>query len=106
MAGPADLFAETITYALVTGRDAFGKPTLSGQTPARARVQPSRKTIRDATGAEHVTSHVVYTDAPVTLMHRFWLPGDKLTDPPRRPAAIDEHKAGRATTAMYRKVWF
>lgn len=106
MAGPTHLFTDTITVADVTGRDAYGKPSFGPQAQHKARVQPKRKVIRDAQGAEHLASHVIFTAAPVTLKSRLWLPGD---DPAvaalaRRPAAVDDFKNGRGQT-VFRTVW-
>ncbi|WP_163866089.1 hypothetical protein [Myxococcus eversor] len=106
MASPSDRFRQTIFYALVMGRDAHGKPTLGPVSPVRARVQPSRRLIRDATGNEHLASHVIYTDAELTLLHRLWLPGEDKSDfnRARRPAAVDELVDG-AGVVRFRKVW-
>ena len=107
MASPSDAFRQTIVYAVLMGRDAYAKPTLGPQTTARARVQPSRRLIRDANGNEHLAAHVVYTDAPVTLQHRVWLPGEDVADinRARRPVAVDECVDGSGAV-RFRKVWF
>lgn len=107
MAGPEALFRQLVTFAEVTGRDAYGKPSLGPLTVVAARVQPSRKLIRDANGAEFVASFIVYTAAPITLRHRVWLPGEDTAnfDRARRPAAIDEHADGTGVV-RYRKVFF
>ncbi|QDE69842.1 hypothetical protein [Myxococcus xanthus] len=106
MSGPAALFRQLIRYAEVVGRDAWGTPLLGPIQEAPARIQPSRKLIRDANGAEFVASFLVYTEAPVTLRHRLWFKGDDITDfnHARRPAALDEHVDG-AGVLRYRKVW-
>lgn len=106
MASPSDRFRQRISYALVLGRDAHGKPMLGPVSTARVRVQPSRRLIRDAGGNEHLASHVVYTDAPLTLQHRLWLPGEDTADfnRARRPAAVDELVDG-AGAVSFRKVW-
>ncbi|MCY1045609.1 hypothetical protein OV208_30115 [Corallococcus sp. bb12-1] len=107
MASPTDTFRQSITYAVLTGRDAYGKPALGLQAMARARVQPSRRLIRDANGNEHLTAHVVYTDAVITLQHRVWLPGEDVADfnRARRPVAVDESVDGLGVV-RFRKVWF
>ncbi len=107
MGGPAALFRQLVSFAEVTGRDAWGKPTLGPVTGAAARVQPARKLIRDASGAEFVASFVVYTAAPITLRHRVWFPGDDTADfnRARRPAAVDEHADGTGVV-RFRKVFF
>lgn len=106
MSGPAALFRQLIRYAEVIGRDAWGTPLLGPLAGAAARIQPSRKLIRDASGTEFVASFVVYTEAPITLRHRLWFPGDNTSDfnHARRPAAVDEHVDG-AGVLRYRKVW-
>ncbi|MCP3105526.1 hypothetical protein LZ198_42440 [Myxococcus sp. K15C18031901] len=106
MSCPTALFRQLVRYAEVTGRDAWGTPLLGPVHVAPARIQPSRKLIRDASGAEFVASFVVYTAAPLTLRHRLWFPGDDTSDfnHARRPAAIDEHVDGGGTV-RYRKVW-
>ncbi|NTX39856.1 hypothetical protein HUA78_44175 [Myxococcus sp. CA033] len=106
MSGPAAHFRQLVSYAEVIGRDAWGTPLLGPFRIAAARIQPSRKLIRDAQGTEFVASFVVYTAAPLTLRHRLWFPGDDLSDinHARRPAAVDEHVDGGGTT-RYRKVW-
>ncbi|MCP3060971.1 hypothetical protein LXT21_19480 [Myxococcus sp. K38C18041901] len=106
MASPSDRFRQVISYALVLGRDAHGKPTLGPVSPARARVQPSRRLIRDAAGNEHLASHVIYTEAPLTLQHRLWLQGEDVSDfnRARRPVAVDELVDG-AGVVRFRKMW-
>ncbi|NTX65941.1 hypothetical protein HUA74_35305 [Myxococcus sp. CA051A] len=106
MASPSDRFRQVISYALVLGRDAHGKPTLGPVASARARVQPSRKLIRDAGGNEHLASHVIYTDAALTLLHRLWLPGEDVSDFNRaqRPVAVDELVDGTGVV-RFCKVW-
>ncbi|NTX32819.1 hypothetical protein HUA78_00040 [Myxococcus sp. CA033] len=106
MASPSDRFRQIIFYSLVTGRDAHGKPMLGPVSSARARVQPSRRLIRDAGGNEHLASHVIYTDAALTLLHRLWLPGEDTSDfnRARRPVAVDELVDG-AGVVIFRKVW-
>lgn len=107
MSSPADHFRQTISHAELTGRDAYGKPTLSAVLSAPARVQPVHKIIRDAKGAEVLSSHVVYTTAPLTLNSRVWFPGEPTTDfnRARRPLSIGEYVDG-AGVIRYRKVWF
>ena len=107
MAGPAHLFTQQITLAELAGRDAYGKPALSEQTTAPARVQPTRRVIRDVTGNEVTVSAVVYTESVITLRHRVWHPGANVSIPEqgKRPVAIDEHVDGRGVT-RFRKVWF
>jgi hypothetical protein len=106
MASPSDRFRQIILYALVTGRDAHGRPMLGPVSPARARVQPSRRLIRDPSGNEHLASHVIYTDAPLTLLHRIWLPGEDASElnRARRPVAVDELVDG-AGVVRFHKVW-
>ena len=106
MASPAHLFRQTITYAVITGRDAYGKPTYGPQLPALARVEPMQKLIRDARGQEYQASHVVYTKALLGLGHYLWLPGYSTADATgaRRIAAV-EVEVDAAGTEVYRKVW-
>ncbi|TQF13733.1 hypothetical protein FJV41_22445 [Myxococcus llanfairpwllgwyngyllgogerychwyrndrobwllllantysiliogogogochensis] len=106
MGGPEAHFRQLVRYAEVTGRDAWGTPLLGPIQAAAARIQPSRKLIRDSNGAEFVASFVVYTAAPITLRHRLWFAGDDTTDinHARRPAAVDEHVDGGGVV-RYRKVW-
>jgi hypothetical protein len=107
MGSPANRFRQTITYALLTGRDSFGKPTMGSQSTAAARVQPSRKMVKDANGNDAVSSFVVYTDAALTIFHRVWFPDEDTSDfnKARRPIAIDTYVDG-AGVSVYRKVWF
>ncbi|MCP3163332.1 hypothetical protein [Myxococcus qinghaiensis] len=106
MASPSDRFRQIISYALVTGRDAHGKPMLGPVSSSRARVQPSRRLIRDASGNEHLASHVIYTDAPLTLQHCLWLSREDVSDfnRARRPVAVDEPVDGEGVV-RFRKVW-
>jgi len=76
MGTPAHLFRQTITVAELTGRDAYGKPVMGPAATARARIQPLQKLIRDAKGQEAQATHVVYTDAAITLNSRVWFPGE------------------------------
>lgn len=105
--GPAHLFKQQITYAAVTTRDSHGRPTLGARSTALARVQPTRKVIKAAAGDEQPVSHVVYTMAPLTLLHRVWFPGEDTDDVnrARRPIAIDSSVDAAGVTRFY-KVWF
>lgn len=107
MADPTRLFQQTVTYALITGRDTYGKQTLGPQSTARARVEPTSKVIRDVAQVEHVAAHVVYTAAAITLDHRVWLPGSNTADATaaKRPIQVREHVDG-AGAASHREVWF
>jgi hypothetical protein len=107
MAEASDHFRQRISFAEVTGRDAYGKPTLSPVSTAPARVQPLQKLIRDAKGSEALASHVVFTTAALTLNSRVWFPGEPTTDVnrARRPLSIGEFIDG-AGVVRYRKVWF
>lgn len=107
MPGPESLFKQTITYGFLTGRAADGKPVLSGLDEAPARVQPSRKMIRDAAGADQMTSSKVFTAAAITMRSRVWLPGTDTSNfnHARQPLAIDEHVDGSGVT-RFRTVWF
>lgn len=107
MAGPENRFRQTITYAVLTGRDTYGKPTMGGQSTAKARVQPSRKLIRDKNGNEHLSTHIVYTTAAIGVNHRVWLPGANTAEfnEARRPIDIDESVDGEGVT-RFRKVYF
>ncbi|WP_338865173.1 hypothetical protein [Myxococcus stipitatus] len=106
MASPSDRFRQRIFFALVLGRDAHGKPSLGPVSSARARVQPSRRLIRDASGNEHLASHVIYTEALLGLQHRLWLPGEEVADfnRARRPIGVDELVDGEGVV-RFRKVW-
>lgn len=107
MAQPADHFRQTISFAELTGRDQYGKPTMSAVTTAPARIQPLNKIIRDAKGAEAVAAFVVYTTAALTLNSRVWFPGEPTNDfnRARRPLSIGEYVDGGGVV-RYRKVWF
>lgn len=103
MASPSDRFRQTISYAVLTGRDSSGKPTLSGVTAAPARLQPMRKLVRTPAGDDAMTSHVMYTAAPMTLNTRVWFPGDSTSDLnlARRPIAINTEVDGAGVTRFY-----
>ena len=107
MASPAQRFLQTITYAAVSARDTYGKPTLGSQTTARARVEPSSKFLVDEKGDEHVATHVVYTEAPLTMNHRVWLPGANTAtnNDARKPIKIEQSVDGAGMT-RFRKVFF
>lgn len=107
MAAPSDHFRQTISHAELTGRDQYGKPTMSAITTAPARVQPVQKIIRDAKGAEAVAAFVVFTTAALTLNSRVWFPGESTADfnRARRPLSIGEYVDGEGVI-RYRKVWF
>lgn len=107
MGSPSHLFRQTITVAELTGRDAYGKPVMGPAATARARIQPLQKLIRDAKGQEVQATHVVYTDAALTLNSRVWFPGEPAGDfnRARRPLSIGFYVDGAGLT-QYRKVWF
>ena len=102
---PAHRFKQTISYALLTGRDSYGKPTMSAATAAKARVQPMRRLMRDARGAEFLSTHVIYTTAAIDLNHRLWLPGESTADfnLARRVGVVDVMIDG-AGVERFRKV--
>ena len=107
MSGPASLFRQSITFTSVTGRDSHGDPVLAANATAPARVQPMRRMTRTAAGNEVMSTHVVYTAAPITLRSRVWFPGADTAelDDARAPIGVDEHVDGSGAT-IYRKVWF
>jgi hypothetical protein len=107
MASARDRFRQSITFAVLTGRDAYGKPTLGSQSTAAARVQPSRKIVKDVNGNDAATTHKVYTAAAITVFHRVWLPGSSTGDfnQARKPIAVDEEVDGAGVT-QFRTVWF
>lgn len=107
MSSPSELMAQTFSYALLTGRDANGKPTMGAVSTAAGRFQPMRKLIRDAKGNDAMASSVLYTATALTLNHRVWAPGDSSADfnLSRRPIAIDTHVDGAGVTIFY-KVYF
>lgn len=107
MASPADRFRQTISFAELTGRDQYGKPTMSAVSTAPARVQPKQRIIRDAKGAEAVAAYVVYTSAALTLNSRVWFPGESTADfnRARRPLSIGEHVDGDGVL-RFLTVWF
>lgn len=107
MASPAERFLQTITYALVSDRDTYGKPTLGGQSTARARVEPCQKFLVDEKGDEHVATSIVYTEAPLTMSHRVWLPGANtaVNNDARKPIRIEQSVDGGGQV-RFRKVFF
>ena len=106
MASPADFMNQTVSYALITGRDSFGKPTLGTVTASKARVQPHRKLIRDARGKEALTSHVIYLPVAVDLNTVIWPPGANTADvnQARRVLDVDTEVDGAGVT-QFAKVY-
>lgn len=106
MASPSGRFRQTISFIMLTGRSASGAPTFGVVGSARARVEPVQKTIRDSKGAEHLSSHVIHTEAELGLSHRVWVPGTNTADfnQARRIARIDEHVDGEGVV-RFRSVW-
>lgn len=106
MARPSDLFRQTITYAAVTGRDAYGQPTLGAKSTAAARVQPARRFIRDKAGNQIVAAYCVYTTVELGESYRIWLPGEDTSSlmASRRVLAVDAYADGAGVIAFY-KVW-
>jgi hypothetical protein len=107
MASPEERFKQTISYKARTGLDAWGKPTYGTVSTTLARVQPSRKIVKDDAGNDVQSAAVVYTKAALTMQHRVWFPGEDTSDANkgRRPLAIDVFTDGNGAES-YRKVWF
>ena len=109
MSGPGGLFNQTFSFRNVVGRSGpAGDPSgFSATATAKGRIQPSRRLVRNSAGNEVMSTHVLYTSAPVTLKSRFWFPGDVIGDPEaaRRPIGVDEHVDGRGVL-VFKKVTF
>lgn len=107
MPSPDHLFRQTVTYAAITGRDAWGKATLGSHSIAAARVQATRQFVRDYAGDSVQASYVVYTaSTAITRQHRVWTPADNTASDTaaRRILAIDEMTDGTGTI-VFRRVW-
>lgn len=83
-----------------------GDPVWGPQTTFKARCEKTTKVVRTPNGREVIASHVLATDAPVSVLDRFWLPsiagepGDnaKSDEAARAPLSVEvaTDKAGRA----------
>lgn len=106
MARPSDRFLQTITYASVTARDAWGGHTLGTQSTAAARVQPTRQFVQDAAGESVQARYLVYTQAVLTTTHRVWVLSESVADAQasHRVLRIDESCDGNAVV-QFRQVW-
>ena len=72
---------QTVHVASPTGYASLSGQTEWGTAVARtARVESSRKLLRDAQGNEVMTDHRVILEAAVSMRDRFWLPGDDESD--------------------------
>jgi hypothetical protein len=67
---------QTIGLASVTGVDAYGKSSYQTPRTVKARVQPQRRMVTTSSGAEAMSNHLIYTEVPVLLTDRVWLPGE------------------------------
>lgn len=107
---PVGMFQQTVSYAAVSSRDAWGKPTMGPISTSRARVQSTRVFVRDAAGDSLQANYVVYLPpaVPVTLQHRIWLTseGDStgVALASRRILAIDKMRDGSAAS-RFQKVY-
>jgi len=74
-AEPSGLFQGTISYAAVTSRDQYAKPTTGTISTSRARIQSTRVSIQDAAGQTVQANFVIYVPPTLalTLQHRIWL---------------------------------
>lgn len=87
-------FRATFHYRPFVSVDARGIVTWGEVVEATCRVQPSRKLIRDSTGAQVVEEAVLFTEAPVTAKDLVWLPGEEPpedaedTSGSRKPLAV------------------
>lgn len=71
----ASWMTSTISLASETGKDAYGKPSYETPRQVKARVESTRRIVRNPRGEESVSNHRIYTLAPVLLTDRIWLPG-------------------------------
>lgn len=100
----ASWFKQTAYVASVASKDSYGTPSYGPKRALLCRVQAVRRLTRNASGEEAVTTHTLYTDAPVALTDRVWLPGVSTAtdDGARVPLGISvsTDKAGART--LYR----
>lgn len=71
----ASWMQQTITLASETGRDAYGKPTYGATRTATARVERTRRMVRNGRGEDAIAQWRLYTLEVVALTDRIWLPG-------------------------------
>jgi hypothetical protein len=103
---PQGLFNQTITYAAVSGRDVYGKPTMGAPSTAYARIQPTRDFVWDQAREKLQANFIIYTlpSTAVGYQHRVWLPGDDLGSAiaSRRILAIDDPVDGKGVKRFRR----
>lgn len=68
-------FVSTVNVASAAGIDAKGRATFGAPRAIKARVQGQRRMVRTSTGEESVSNFIVWTDQPVLLTDRLWMPG-------------------------------
>lgn len=108
MPGPDHLFTQSITWAPISGRDAYGKATLGSHSSGVARVQATLDFVRDYAGDSVQAAFLLYVPAsnPIQRTYRVWLPGDNTSSDAasRRVIAVWEGVDGVGST-RFRKVW-
>jgi hypothetical protein len=82
---------QTVYYTVPTGLDVAGQPTMAAATTYKVRVESRTKEVREPTGIQNKTSHIVICDEefPVALTAldqvHFWLPWEAPTTHASRP---------------------
>jgi hypothetical protein len=77
----ASWMTSTIYLASAAGKDAYGKPSYEAPRAVKARVESTRRLVRNARGEEAMSNHRIYTLAMVLLTDRVWLPGASTSSP-------------------------
>lgn len=100
----ASWFQWEARVASVAGVDSYGTPTFGQPRSLWCRWQQLRRMARRANGEEVVVNHVLYTDAPVQLTDRVWLPGASTsnTEAARSPISVTASPDKTGSRTLYK----
>jgi hypothetical protein len=95
---------QTIHVASKTGVDSYGRPSYETPRAVKARVELRRRMVRNSSGEESVSSHVVYSLEPILLTDRVWLPGlnSATAEGSKLPLQVDASSDKPGARTLYR----
>lgn len=100
----ASWFVSTCYVASVASTDTYGTSAYGVKRAVKCRVEAARRLTRRSNGDEAVSTHTLYTDQPVLLSDRIWLPGvpTATDDGARSPISITASSDKSGARTLYK----